>query len=152
MVMSEIAADGKRYKPHLVSALKYPNGQIDESFEPVVLTTLDTTPAIIQLVQAGLHDVTKYGTAASVFRGFPIEIAGKTGTAENSQGRDHGWFVAYGPFNNPSVCVAVIVEQGGFGAQSAVPIGRKILEAAFGLNQPAPATEANNKAGGSNAQ
>ena len=156
MVMSEIAADGRRYKPHLVSALKYPDGRIAESFEPVVLSTLDTTPDIIKLVQAGLHDVTKYGTAAAVFRGFPVEIAGKTGTAENSQGRDHGWFVAYGPFNDPTVCVAVIVEQGGFGAQSAVPIGRKILEAAFGLNQPAPAeqsaTSKQNEAGGSNAQ
>ena len=136
MVMSEIAADGKRYKPHLVNSLTYPNGTLAMSFEPVLLSQLDTTPEIIKLVQDGLHDVTKYGTAASSFRGFPIDIAGKTGTAENPHGRDHGWFVAYGPFNNPSVCVAVIVENGGFGAQSAVPIGRKILEAAFGVNQP----------------
>ena len=134
MVMSEIAADGKRYKPHLVNSLTYPNGTLAMSFEPVLLSQLDTTPEIIKLVQDGLHDVTKYGTAASSFRGFPIDIAGKT--AENPHGRDHGWFVAYGPFNNPSVCVAVIVENGGFGAQSAVPIGRKILEAAFGVNQP----------------
>jgi penicillin-binding protein 2 len=147
MVMSEIAADGKRYKPHLVSALKYPDGTLAESFEPVVLSQLDTTPDIIHLIQQGLRGVTQYGTAASAFRGFPIQIAGKTGTAENSQGRDHGWFVAYGPFDNPNVCVAVIVENGGFGAQSAVPIGRKILEAAFGLNQPqADDTQTKNKA------
>ena len=147
MVMSEIAADGKRYKPHLVSALKYPDGTLAESFEPVVLSQLDTTPDIIHLIQQGLRGVTQYGTAASAFRGFPIQIAGKTGPAENSQGRDHGWFVAYGPFDNPNVCVAVIVENGGFGAQSAVPIGRKILEAAFGLNQPqADDTQTKNKA------
>ena len=48
----------------------------------------------------------------------------------------HGWFVAYGPFVNPSVVVAVIVEQGGYGAQSAVPIGKKILEAAFNIPSP----------------
>ena len=81
------------------------------------------------------YDVTTYGTAASSFQGFPIQIAGKTGTAENPHGRDHGWFVAYGPFDQANIVVAVIVEQGGYGSQSAVPIGRKILEAWFGLNQ-----------------
>ena len=70
-----------------------------------------------------------------------IDIAGKTGTAENPHGRDHGWFVAYGPFDNPSVVVAVIVEQGGYGAASAVPIGRKILEAAFNIPDPAKQAE-----------
>ncbi|MCI6159110.1 MAG: penicillin-binding protein 2 [Selenomonadaceae bacterium] len=134
MVMSEIAADGKRYKPHLVKRMLNPDGSVAKEIEPELLSTLDVPPNVIKLVQDGLHDVTKYGTAASSFRGFTIDIAGKTGTAENSQGRDHGWFVAYGPFDNPNICVAVIVEQGGFGAQSAVPIGRKILEAAFSEN------------------
>ncbi|MCI6085783.1 MAG: hypothetical protein MR711_05960, partial [Selenomonas sp.] len=60
----------------------------------------------------------------------------------NSQGRDHGWFVAYGPFDNPNIVVAVIVEQGGFGSQSAVPIGREILEAAFHVGRYAPEAQA----------
>lgn len=138
MVMGEIAADGKRYKPHLVNRIVGPDGKTVREFKPELLGTLDVPAADIQLVQTGLHEVTKYGTAASIFKGFPIEIAGKTGTAENPHGRDHGWFVAYGPFANPDIVVAVIVEQGGFGSQSAVPIGRKILEAWFGLNKPQP--------------
>ena len=136
MVMSQIAADGKRYKPHLVNRIVAPDGSTVKEFEPELLSKLDVPENVIKLVQDGLHDVTKYGTAASSFRGFNIDIAGKTGTAENSHGRDHGWFVAYGPFDNPNIVVAVIVEQGGFGSQSAVPIGRKILEAAFGVAQP----------------
>ena len=135
MVMGEIAADGKRYKPHVVNRIIAPDGSVDKDFQPELLSQLDVPEEDIKLVQDGLHDVTKYGTAASSFRGFTVDIAGKTGTAENSQGRDHGWFVAYGPFDNPNVVVAVIVENGGYGSQSAVPIGRKILEAAFGLNQ-----------------
>lgn len=135
MVMGEIAADGKRYKPHVVSKIIGPDGSVVKDFQPELLSTLDVDPNVIKLVQQGLHDVTVYGTAASSFRGFNVPIAGKTGTAENPHGRDHGWFVAYGPFDNPNIVVAVIVEQGGFGAQSAVPIGRKILEAWFGLNQ-----------------
>ncbi len=136
MVMGEIAANGNRYQPHLVRRMVTQDGKVLKEFQPVLLSQLDVPAWVIQLVQSSLHDVTKYGTAASVFAGFPIDIAGKTGTAENSQGRDHGWFVAYGPFSNPNVVVAVIVEQGGYGSQSAVPIGRKILEAAFGLDQP----------------
>ncbi|MBP1762691.1 MAG: mrdA 1, partial [Firmicutes bacterium] len=65
-----------------------------------------------------------------------INIAGKTGTTENFHGDDHGWFVAYGPYEDPRVAVVVIVEQGGFGSSSAAPIAKKIMEAAFNLNQP----------------
>ena len=139
MVMGEIAADGKRYKPHLVKRIVGPDGKTVKDVEPELLSRLEVPENVIQLVQNGLHDVTKYGTAASSFRGFTIDIAGKTGTAENPHGRDHGWFVAYGPYSSPNIVVAVIVEQGGFGSQSAVPIGRKILEAAFGANQPSAA-------------
>ena len=142
MVMGEIAADGKRYKPHVVSRIQTQNGEVVKDFQPELLSTLEVPESVIKLVQEGLHDVTKFGTAASTFRGFPVDIAGKTGTAENSQGRDHGWFVAYGPFDNPNIVVAVIVEQGGFGAQSAVPIGREILEAAFHVGRYAPEAQA----------
>ena len=68
-----------------------------------------------------------------MFENFPAQIAGKTSTAENSHGDDHGWFVVYGPFNDPTVAIAVIVEQGGYGSDSAAPIARKIMEAAFDL-------------------
>lgn len=142
MVMGEIAADGKRYQPYLVQRIVAPDGSIVKQFEPTLLSQLDVKPDIIRLVQQGLRDVTKFGTAASVFGpSFPVDIAGKTGTAENPHGRDHGWFVAYGPFDNPNIVVAVIVEQGGYGSQSAVPIGKKILEAAFGIVDPAVAAK-----------
>ena len=136
MVMGEIAANGKRFRPYLVKKIVNTDGSTVKEFQPALLSSLDVPADVIQLVQQGLRDVTKEGTAASVFgAGFPVDIAGKTGTAENTQGADHGWFVAYGPFNQPNIVVAVIVENGGFGSQSAVPIGKRILEAAFGLDQ-----------------
>ena len=134
MFTGEIAANGKRFKPHLVKQMVTQDGELIREFQPELLsdlTEMGVDPYVIKLVQDGLREVTVTGTAASSFRGFPYPIAGKTGTAENSQGRDHGWFVAYAPFENPCLSVAVVVEQGGFGSQSAVPIGRKILEAAF---------------------
>ena len=134
MFTGVIAANGKRYRPHLVKRMVTQDGELIREFQPELVGDLvesGVDPGIIKLVQNGLREVAVTGTAASSFRDFPYPIAGKTGTAENSQGRDHGWFVAYAPFENPCVSVAVVVEQGGFGSQSAVPIGRKILEAAF---------------------
>ncbi len=143
MVMGEIAANGKRFQPYLVHKIVDADGKVLKEFQPKLLSTLDVPDEVIRLVQQGLRDVTKEGTAAGVFgAGFPVDIAGKTGTAENSQGADHGWFVAYGPFANPNIVVAVIVENGGFGSQSAVPIGKRILEAAFGLDGSIPFAEA----------
>lgn len=140
MVMGEIAADGRRFQPYLVQRIVGPDGRTVQEFKPKQLSTLDVPMDVIREVQRGLRDVTKIGTAAAVFGpDFPIDLAGKTGTAENPQGRDHGWFVAYGPFQNPNIVIAVIVENGGYGSQSAVPIGKKIIEAAFGLNKPAAA-------------
>lgn len=137
VVLSEIANGGVRYKPYLVQAIMKPDGTVLEKFQPEVVKKLDIKPEIIALIQDGLRDVTKVGTAASIFGPkFAVDVAGKTGTAENPHGRDHGWFVAYGPFANPNIVVAVIVEQGGYGAQSAVPIGKKILEAAFNIPSP----------------
>ena len=133
MMMGEIAANGKRFRPHVVKKIVTQDGELIKEFTPELVGELDVDPEVIRLVQAGLHEVTKTGTAARNFEGFPYDIAGKTGTAENSQGTDHGWFCGYAPFENPTVSVAVIVEQGGFGASSAVPIGREILEAAFAI-------------------
>lgn len=140
VLMSEVANGGKEYRPYLVKDIVAADGTVLKHFDPVVERDLNLDPNVLKLVQNGLHQVTTIGTASSMFKNFPIPIAGKTGTAENSHGRDHGWFVAYGPFDNPNIAVAVIVENAGFGASSAVPIGYKILSAAFGLDQLQNAT------------
>ncbi|WP_308578422.1 penicillin-binding protein 2 [uncultured Selenomonas sp.] len=141
MVVSEIAANGRRYRPHLVQRIVDVNGNTVREIKPELLSTLEVDPSVIHHVQEGLHSVTKLGTGTALFAGFPVDIAGKTGTAENSQGRDHSWFVAYGPYKNPNVVVAVIVEQGGFGSVAAGPIARRVLEAAFGLDKQIESTQ-----------
>lgn len=136
-VMSQIANGGTQYKPYLVSKIVSPAGQIVKDYAPEKTGEVKLSPQFLRLIQNSLRDVAADGgTASNDFSGFPIPIAGKTGTAENSHGEDHGWFVAYGPFDDPRIAVAVIVEQGGFGASSAVPIAKKIFEAAFNINQP----------------
>ncbi|MCK4591446.1 MAG: penicillin-binding protein 2, partial [Candidatus Latescibacteria bacterium] len=67
-------------------------------------------------------------------------VAGKTGTAQNPHGEDHAWFVAYAPFEEPSIAVAAVVEAGGHGATAAAPIVRKVL-ATYLSNSNALATK-----------
>ncbi|HWR44635.1 penicillin-binding protein 2 [Sporomusa sp.] len=136
MVISQIANGGHRYKPNLVSKITGTNGEVIKTFAPEEVGQVAISDRTLTLIRESLREVAQEsGTAAAEFKDFPIAIAGKTGTAENSHGHDHGWFVAYGPYEDPRVAVAIIVEQGGFGASSAVPIAKKIMEAAFNINQ-----------------
>jgi penicillin-binding protein 2 len=74
------------------------------------------------------------GTSEPVFKGFPVPVAGKTGTAEKGAGRaDQSWYVALAPYPNPKYVVAVTFEAGGFGADTAAPAARKILAELFNV-------------------
>ncbi|WP_378953140.1 penicillin-binding protein 2 [Pelosinus sp. sgz500959] len=143
VMLSEIANGGHRYRPYLVSKIAGANGEVVKTFAPEEVGQISISPSTLTLVRESLRDVAlEGGTGAETFRDFPVSIAGKTGTAENSHGSDHGWFIAYGPYEDPRIVVVVIVEQGGFGAGSAAPIAKKILEAAFNINQaPVEATK-----------
>ena len=133
-IISQIANGGKRYRPYVVSRIVSPNGETVQDFQPDLLGTIPLSDKTLTAIRTALRDVsTDAGTAGYIFNGFPVPIASKTSTVENPHGDDHGWFVAYGPYDNPTIAVAVIVEQGGYGSDSAAPIARKIMEAAFHL-------------------
>ena len=72
------------------------------------------------------------GTSTPVFDGFPITVAGKTGTAERGAQGDQSWYVVAAPYDDPRVVVAVTIERGGFGAEAAAPAARRILAATSG--------------------
>jgi penicillin-binding protein 2 len=146
MVMSEVANGGHRYRPYLVSKIVNSNNETVQTFSPEEVGSVQLSEKTLTLIRDALHSVAQEGgTADYVFRGFPISVAAKTGTAENPHGEDHGWFVAYAPFEDPQVVVAVIVEQGSYGATSAAPIARKILEAVFNINQTPDSSKAHKK-------
>lgn len=133
-VISQIANGGKRYRPYVVSRIVSPDGVTVQEVQPELLGSIDLSAKTLTAIRTALRDVsTSAGTAGYIFDGFPVPIASKTSTVENPHGDDHGWFVAYGPYDNPTIAVAVIVEQGGYGSDSAAPIARKIMEAAFHL-------------------
>lgn len=131
MIVSEVANGGIQYRPFLVSRIDNLDGTPYKIFAPEQIGTLPVSKSTLDLVRDGMADVTQEGTAGALFAGFPIQVAGKTGTAENFGGTDHGWFVAYAPFDHPRIVIAVIVEQGGWGTSTAAPIVKEMLEEFF---------------------
>lgn len=134
--MSEVANGGIRYQPYVVSRINNLDGTPQEIFSPKQIGTLDVSKQVMDVIRQGLRDVAEEGgTAGDLFKGFPIHVAGKTGTAENAHGTEHGWFVAYAPFEKPRIVVVTMVEQGSFGALSAAPIAKAVLAAFFHIQE-----------------
>ncbi len=139
-MLSAVATDGKRYRPHLVSKILNDDGSVVKNFEPELIGTLPVSQENLDLVQEALKAVTKEGGTASTLESLPVSVAGKTGTAENPHGQDHGWFIAYAPAEKPKYVVVCIVEQGSYGAVSAAPIVQQVLEYIFTKERIAPPT------------
>ena len=137
--MATIANDGKRMRPHVLRAVIDNQGQRQE-FPPELVAEIDVKPEYIAKVRQALEDVTRFGTGARAFAGAPYRSGGKTGTAQvyslkggkydksNERMRDHSWFIAYAPAEAPKIALAVLVENGGFGAASAAPIARQVID------------------------
>lgn len=120
--------------PHLGMEVLDPAGRVLKEIDPGPRRHVDISPESRQLIMEGLHLATSGpgGTATSVFNEFPIEIAGKTGTAERAgHAYNMSWFISLAPYPNPNVVTVVVVEEGGFGAESAAPANKQILEAYF---------------------
>ncbi|MDA8234545.1 MAG: penicillin-binding protein 2 [Clostridia bacterium] len=128
-----IANGGTLWKPYLVDKIIGPDGGLVKELKPEVLKKVPASANNLALVRKGMLAVTQPGgTAAGIFAGFPIKVAGKTGTAQTGKDRDnHGLFVGFAPYDNPQVAVAAIVEYGGSGGATAGVISREVLAAYF---------------------
>lgn len=131
VMLSIVANGGIKYQPYLVDSITNSDGSIFEKPKRAAGKHIDVSQQTIDYIRMGMSATTQEGGTASYFAGLPKPIAGKTGTAENSHGRDHGLFVAYGPVDDPELVVVCIVEQGGFGSVAAGPIVYKAFEEFF---------------------
>jgi penicillin-binding protein 2 len=123
-----IANNGKGFQPHLVK------GFVDESNNEVVdfeykKIDVGIDQRIFDVVKEGMFLVVNGKGTATHLRWGEYEISGKTGTAQNPHGEDHAWFIAFAPFDNPKIAIAVLVENVGFGGTHAAPIAKKVIEA-----------------------
>ena len=127
--MALIANEGYYYTPHFVDSVE-DEDEDDKAMLSKYRTKQEVTKIsgdIFKIIKEGMHDVTVYGTAA--FIKVPgHEYCAKTGTAQNPHGKNHSLFVCFAPKDNPKVAVAVVVENAGFGATWAGPIGGLLME------------------------
>lgn len=131
VMLSIVANGGMKYQPYLVDSITNADGSLFAKPKRAEGKHIDVSQQTIDYMRMGMSATTQEGGTASYFSTLPKPIAGKTGTAENSHGRDHGLFVAYGPVDDPELVVVCIVEQGGFGSTAAGPIVYKAFEEFF---------------------
>jgi penicillin-binding protein 2 len=128
-VAAILANIGYYYTPHLIKSING-TGFLDANwitkFKSKHTTTID--PAHFETVIEGMSQVTKPGGTAVGTGVGDIEICAKTGTAQNPHGKDHSLYIAFSPRVNPKIAIAVIVENGGFGATWAAPIANLLIE------------------------
>ncbi len=133
-----VANGGKVLRPRLGQRIENSLGQAEQNLQAPTARRLKIDPANSSAIMEGLNGAANGpgGTSTPVFEGFPIPIAGKTGTAEKGLGRaDQSWYAALAPYPHPKYVVVVTDEAGGFGADTAAPMARLILAELFNLNE-----------------
>jgi penicillin-binding protein 2 len=140
--VATVANNGVMFRPHLVRYITDSRTGEKTMIEPEPLRTLPWKQQNIDFIKKSMVGVNKEGTGARAFAGAPYESGGKTGTAQvfslkgadykagklKQELRDHGLFIAFAPADNPKIALAVLVENGGFGAQAAAPIARMVID------------------------
>lgn len=122
-----VANRGYYYVPHVVKEMK------DKPLDKTYTTKHDTgiPREYFDVTVSGMAHAVTSGTCRGINLAPEIEVCGKTGTSENPHGDDHSLFMGFAPKDNPEVAIAVIVENGRFGASNAVPIGRLMMQKFF---------------------
>ena len=138
-----LVSGGQRFEPRLVREVR---DVVTQGATPVAgqaLAALTLMPEHVALITNAMHGVTQEGTSRAVFVGAPYKSGGKTGTAQavglranekynaarvGEYQRDHSLYTAFAPLDKPTVALAVIVENAGFGSAAAAPIARRVFD------------------------
>ncbi|HEX9392146.1 MAG TPA: penicillin-binding protein 2 [Usitatibacteraceae bacterium] len=140
--IATVANNGASWRPHLVKQVTDSTTGAVKKIEPEAGPVLPVKPANLAFIRSALAGVPKEGTSARAFANAGYISAGKTGTAQvfglkgekykesrvTERLRDHAWYVAYAPADKPTIALAVLVENGGMGSQSAAPVARAVID------------------------
>ena len=150
VALATLAANGDMYRPRLASYIDILRTGERRHIEPELLRRVQLRPDNIEFVKRAMAGVNKDGTGARAFAGAQYTSGGKTGTAQvigikqnekydekkvAERYRDHSLFIVFAPVESPKIALVVIVENGGFGARTAAPIARTVLDY-FVLGKP----------------
>jgi penicillin-binding protein 2 len=142
LATATVANNGVMFRPHIVNYVEDVHTKQRALVEPKPLRDLNLKREHIAFIKNAMVGVNKEGTSARAFAGAPYTNAGKTGTAQvvglkgekyvesrvTERFRDHALFIAYAPADKPTIALAVIVENSGFGARAAAPIARQVFD------------------------
>ena len=143
VAIATMANDGHAMWPHLVRTIDNVRTGETRAIEPRETHAVHVKPEYLAFIKTALAGVPREGTSARAFVGAAYVSAGKTGTAQlftikqgekyhagsvDERLRDHAWYVAYAPADHPRIALAVLVENGGFGAQAAAPVARAVFD------------------------
>ena len=140
--IATVANGGASFRPHLVKHITDSTTGVIRLIEPERTAELPFKPGNLDIIRTALAGVAKEGTSARAFANAGYTSAGKTGTAQvyglkgekykehrvAERLRDHAWYMAYAPIDKPTIALAVLVENGGFGAQTAAPVARAVID------------------------
>jgi penicillin-binding protein 2 len=160
--MAMLATAGTMYKPRLIAHIDNPRSGERHDVPAEQLHTVTLKRENVEFIKRSMAGVIKEGTAARAFTGVTYAAGGKTGTAQviaikqnekyeeakvAERHRDHSLFIAFAPLESPRIALAIVVENGGFGARAAAPLARTVLDYFMlgklpaGMDQPTPEDE-----------
>jgi len=128
LLAAQIGNGGYHIQPHFVSAIRQNDGTVRKTNpQKKKIEWIDKKD--LAVVKDGMRRVVTEGSGRFyIHYDDSIKVAGKTGTAQNPHGQDHGWFISFAPLDDPKIAVAVLVENGGYGSISAAPVASLMIE------------------------
>lgn len=138
VVTQAFANGGTIYAPHLLAAVRGADGETLD--RPATLADGFVSDRTLEVIREGMRQTVTAGSAPSLQQ-VPVAVAGKTGTAQGRADRPtHAWFTGFAPYDRPEIVIAVLVEEGGEGSSTAVPVAREFLAWYFGAERRGPST------------
>jgi penicillin-binding protein 2 len=142
--IAAVGNGGTLYRPQVVERITPPDGEATYTFSPEIIGNLPVSETNLGIIQGAMVSVVENsrGTARHIFANFPIDLAGKTGTAQDTPRDPHSWFAGYtyeGREDRPDVAAVVILENAGEGSEIAAPVFKGIMQLYFfGQRDPFP--------------
>ncbi|MBI2984537.1 MAG: penicillin-binding protein 2 [Candidatus Kerfeldbacteria bacterium] len=135
VAVAAIANDGVLYQPQLVQAVVKSANQSVRRFKPAVIRRLNLPPSTLSVVRRAMREGVLSGSSQAL-QTLSVNAAGKTGTAEfGNAGKTHAWYTVFAPYEDPQIVLAVVIEGGGEGHQSALPVAQRVLDWYFSADR-----------------
>lgn len=132
--IATVANGGTLYQPRIVNRIQKNDGTA-ENIPPTVIRKDFISSEVMRVVREGMRKTVTDGTAQPL-KNLPVAVAGKTGTAQfGSDGKTHGWFASFAPFDNPEIALVILAEGGGEGHSTGVPVTKEVYDWYFNRNK-----------------